>query len=260
MGGVADFYERFPFPGYERLDNPAALVEKARRSRFAAEIERWIPPDARVLDLGCGTGQLAIFLALGRRVVIGADLSGASLALGAEFARRFGVSGVRFVRMDLLRRALRAGAFDVVIANGVLHHLPEPREGFRRAVELVRRGGHIVVGLYHRIGRIPTRLRGLLVRRAPRRLAFLDPRVRRDELTGDRRSAWISDQYFHPLERRHTAGEVLEWFREAGVERVASFPSFPERPRVARWIREVGWFARLGREGGLFVTIGRRAR
>ena len=59
-------------------------------------------------------GQMCLYLAHADRVLIGADLTRASLLVGAEAARRFGVNRVQFVETDLLRPGVRAGAFDVV--------------------------------------------------------------------------------------------------------------------------------------------------
>jgi 2-polyprenyl-3-methyl-5-hydroxy-6-metoxy-1,4-benzoquinol methylase len=69
---------------------------------FARLLDRAIPGDARIVDIGCGTGQMSLYLARADRVVIGADLTRASLLLGAA-ARRFKLDRVRFVETDLQR-------------------------------------------------------------------------------------------------------------------------------------------------------------
>src|SRR5256885_5757359 len=47
--------------------------------------------DARIAEIGCGTGQMCLYLARADRMVIGADLTRAALRLGAAAARRFGL-------------------------------------------------------------------------------------------------------------------------------------------------------------------------
>ncbi|MBI3491760.1 MAG: carbamoyltransferase, partial [Acidobacteria bacterium] len=59
---VKQFYETNPFPNYDDLDTPRALLEKARAGLFARLLNEQIPYDARVLEVGCGTGQLTNFL------------------------------------------------------------------------------------------------------------------------------------------------------------------------------------------------------
>ncbi len=268
---VRRFYEHAPFPGYPPRDSLAWLRARAERSPFARLLDRAIPGDARILEMGCGTGQMSLYLARADRVVIGADLTRASLLLGASAAHRFGLDRVQFVETDLLRPGLRAGSFDVVYSSGVLHHTPDPRASFARIVQLARPGGMIVVGLYNTFARIPLRLRRLAARLSRYRWIPFDPVLRDRENEPARREAWLRDQYQHPEEHRHTLGEVQGWFEENGVEYLRTYPSalIDDEPgelfaRAADnwwaegWLAQLGWIHTLGPEGGLFVTIGRR--
>jgi SAM-dependent methyltransferase len=268
---VRRFYEAAPFPGYPPRDSLHALWARADRSAFAALLDRAIPCDARVVEVGCGTGQMCLYLCRADRLIVGADLARASLALGADAARRFGLDRVQFVETDLRRSGLHAGAFDVVFSSGVLHHTANPRQSFAQLVRLVRPGGTIVVGLYNALARIPTRLRRLVARATGYRIVPFDAVLRQRRHEPARHAAWLRDQYQHPEEHTHTLGEVQRWFDENGVEYVRSYPSavFGDEPddlfapaddnwRPEAWMTQVGWIARLGREGGLFFTIGRR--
>src|SRR5438128_845087 len=85
---VRGFYEWAPFPDYPPSISLRWLRARAERSEFARLIDRAIPGDARVVEIGCGTGQMSLYLARGVRVVIGADLPRASPRLGAEAAHR----------------------------------------------------------------------------------------------------------------------------------------------------------------------------
>src|SRR5947209_13969585 len=94
---VRAFYEQSPFPGYPPRDSLSALRARAARSEFARRLDEAIPGDALVLELGCGTGQLSLFLASADRMVVGADLVRPSLELAREAAVRYGLSGVHFL-------------------------------------------------------------------------------------------------------------------------------------------------------------------
>ena len=72
---VREFYARAPFPGYPPRDSLSALRARAARSEFARRLDEAIPGDALVLELGCGTGQLSLFLATADRRVLAADLA-----------------------------------------------------------------------------------------------------------------------------------------------------------------------------------------
>ncbi len=268
---VRRFYEHAPFPGYPARDNLAWLRARAERSEFARLLDQAIPVDARILEIGCGTGQMSLYLARGDRLVIGADLTRASLELAVSAARRFRLDRVLFVETDLHRPGLRKDSFDVVYSSGVLHHTPNPRAAFARIVQLTRPGGMIVLGLYNAIARIPLRLRRLVARLSRYRVVPFDPVLRDRKNEPARREAWLRDQYQHPEEHRHTLAEVQGWFAENGVEYVRAYPSalIGEDPqelfelaadnwRPEGWLAQVGWIGALGHEGGLFVTVGRR--
>src|SRR3954470_13256497 len=114
---VRRFYESAPFPGYPPRESLQSLRARVERNAFARLLDRAIPGDARIADVGCGTGQMCLFLASADRVVLGADLTRASLALGAAAAVRFGLERVQFVETDLRRPGLARGAFDLVYSS-----------------------------------------------------------------------------------------------------------------------------------------------
>ena len=269
---VRRFYERSPFPGYPPRDNLQALRARADRSAFARLVDQAIPGDARIVEVGCGTGQMSLYLARVDRVVIGVDLTRASLRLGAEAARRFGLERVQFVETDLRRPGLKAGSFDVVYSAGVLHHTPDPRASFAQIAQLARPGGTIVLGVYNAFARVPSRLRRLAARLSGFRVVPFDPVLRDRQHEPARREAWLRDQYQHPEEHSHTLAEVQGWFAENRVEYLRAYPSavLGEEPgelftraaddwRPEGWLAQLGWIHALAHEGGLFFTIGRRA-
>ena len=87
-----------------------------------------LPPDARVLDIGCGPGTITADLAA--RVpdgqVTGIDAAGDVLALARQEADRRGQANVRFEVGDVYDLGFDDGTFDVVHAHQVLQHLSDP--------------------------------------------------------------------------------------------------------------------------------------
>ena len=268
---VRRFYDRAPFPGYPAHDTLFALRARAERNRFVRLLDRAIDDDARIADVGCGTGQMCLYLARGNRLVVGLDLTHASLALAGAAAGRFELGRVRFVETDLRQPGLLEGTFDVVYSAGVLHHTPDPRASFAGVVRLARRGGTIVLGVYNTFARVPQRLRRVVARLSGYRVVPFDPVLRDRSGEPERREAWLRDQYCHPEEHRHTLAEVQRWFEENGVDYLRTYPSAvldeepddlfapaPDNWRVEGWLAQIAWMRTLGREGGLFFTIGRR--
>src|SRR6266700_1956267 len=264
---VRRFYERAPFPDYPPCASLSWLRARAERSEFARLIDRAIPGDARVVEIGCVTGQMSLYLARADRVVIGADLTRASLTLGTAAARRFGLDQVQFIETNLRYPGMRAGAFDVVYSSGVLHHTPDPGAAFARVARLARPGGWIIVGLYNAFARIPLRVRRAIARLSGYRWTLFDPVLRDRTHEPARREAWLRDQYQHPTEHRHTLGEVQRWFAANDVDYVRAYPSAllsddsddlftqcGDSWAPEQWLAQLAWMKSLGHEGGMFVT------
>jgi SAM-dependent methyltransferase len=272
---VKAFYEETPFPNYDDHDSTRSLIEKARKGRYARDLDAAIPYNASVLEVGCGTGQLTNFLGISCRSVIGADLCLNSLRLANAFRRDHKLERVRFLQANLFRLPFEEGTFDVVLCNGVLHHTSRPFEGFARLVPLLRPGGHIVVGLYNTYGRLMTNLRRRIFCATGGAARWVDPHLRSVPMSERKSDAWFADQYLHPHESKHSIDEVLEWFAATGLEFVNAVPSIARRngdradgtlfdatDPGTRWDHARAQLAQIAtgsREGGLFVMIGRRA-
>lgn len=94
-------------------------------------------PGTRVLELGCGPGRNAVWLARQGCAVDALDLSPAALAWGRERAAASGVE-VAFERADIFRWTPPREPYDVVYDHGCFHHLaPHRRVSYRRLLEQV---------------------------------------------------------------------------------------------------------------------------
>jgi SAM-dependent methyltransferase len=272
---IRQFYEAHPFPDYDETEDVGSLIEKSLARGFPEMLNRSIPPLTTVLEVGCGTGQLGNFLSIAARRVLSVDLCLNSLRLAESFRSRQGLVGVTLAQMNLFRLPLRPERFDLVVCTGVLHHTSDPRRGFRGLLRHVRPGGHVVIGLYNRFGRLKTRLRAWLPGKLGDRLMARDPYLREHGVGNRKRQAWVMDQYRNPHESLHTMDEVLRWFDEDGVEfrralpgtvfqsdfsldyRRSLFEPQSRGSRLDRWLSQTQQMLTDG-EGGLFVMIGRK--
>jgi SAM-dependent methyltransferase/uncharacterized protein YbaR (Trm112 family) len=228
-GIIKDFHEANPFPNYDGIGSRDSLRQKVRASLIARLLDDQISESATVLDVGCGTGQLTNVLAMvWGRTVIGCDICRNSLKLAVGFRDRFAVDNAHFVQMNLFDPFFRKASFDVVIADGVLHHTGDAAAAFRAIQELVKPGGHAVIGLYNRLGRLPALWLRSLVHALGNSAALLDGRLRR-ERDPARRQARLIEQYRHPHETRHSIGEAMDWFERAGFDFVSCIPPIGDR-------------------------------
>ena len=271
---VKQFYEQTPFPNYDDFDNRETFATKARRGVFARLLDEQLPRPALVLEAGCGTGQLSNFLGMGwGRKVIGADLCLNSLRLAKSFRDRCSIENAHFVQMNLFRPPFADGTFDLVISNGVLHHTSDPEGGFHAIARKVKPGGYVIIGLYNWLGRLPTLWRRKMIETFGERWSMLDSRLRGGALNTGRWQAWYRDQYRHPHESSHSIDEVRRWFDRSAIDMVFAIPPvggerfteetplFQARPpssRLDHVLTELAMLLSGGRDGGLYMMIGRK--
>ncbi len=116
---VAYLLGRREFHGRTFAVDPRVLIPRPETEHLVEAVLNCTEDGARVLDVGTGSGCIAVTVALERPAsrVVATDLSPGALAVAAANCRRHGVEDrVRLVRADLLS-ALRPGAFDVVVSN-----------------------------------------------------------------------------------------------------------------------------------------------
>ncbi len=99
---------------------------------------------ARVADLGCGTGSLAVLLAEAGHHVRGVDLAPRMVAAATAKAAAAGVVA-EFVQGDAADPPYAPGSADVVLVRHVLWALPDPAAALARWVRLLRPGGRLVL-------------------------------------------------------------------------------------------------------------------
>lgn len=215
-----------------------------------------IPPEVLSggvgLDVGCGSGRFAHFLATRLRALVVLDGSRAIEAAARNLAD---LPNTVAVRSDLRSAPLAVESFDFVSCIGVLHHLDRPEEAFRSLVRLLAPGGRLLVFVYSQPAR--GTIRWLVVQSAialrkvtvhlPHRLlraasavisaalytllvvpGRLGERFRNGRLSAlplsfyrhlPPRSLWLStfDILSAPLEHRYTKPEIRSWFLDAGL-------------------------------------------
>ena len=268
------FYEETPFPNYDNFDNVASLVEKARKGVFAKSLDDQVPFGTRIIECGCGTGQLTNFMSVANRSCFGTDMCMNSLGLANDFKEKNGLERANFLQMNLFNPCFKPGTFDLVVSNGVLHHTSNPFLAFQTISKMVKPKGYILIGLYHMYGRLITDTRRVIFNMTNNRFKFLDKRTISDKYSEGKQKAWFMDQYKNPHESKHTIGEVLKWIDKIGFKFISSIPTsrpfdrFSEKTRLFKPTRPGNWLERMmvelamvregSEEGGFFIMIAQR--
>ena len=127
----------------ERLAQQAQLFVPFTRQLFE---QAGIVPGMRILDVGCGAGDVAFLAAelVGPNgEVVGADRSAAAVEWAVARAQKQGISNVKFLEGDPAILEFEQ-QFDAVVGRLVLMYYPDPVDAIRKLVRHVRRGGSII--------------------------------------------------------------------------------------------------------------------
>ncbi len=273
---VTEFYKITPFPNYKENDDKQSMLVKGNKNLLACQFKKFIGYKKKVLEVGCGTGQLSIYFALANNnEIIAFDPTIESINLGKNFSKKNNIKNIKFVNADIFDDVLTDNYFDFIWCNGVLHHTKDPYKAFEIISKSLKNNGYILIGLYNKIGRIRTIVRKYFSKIFGLKfLEIFDPTLKNLKVSADEKKAWIKDQYFHPIESLHTLGEVLKWFKKNNIEYINSIPTcdfedyenyeklFEKKSQgdiYSRFFNQLSMiFNKLGSDGGLFIVIGKK--
>ncbi|MGX1881878.1 methyltransferase domain-containing protein [Streptomyces sp. NPDC055287] len=186
------------------------LLDPAVREAWTARMRTWLPAGgqpAEVLDLGCGTGSLALLAAEQGHRVTGVDRSPRMVDLAR--IKLAGVTEAEVLVGDAFEPPVGDRTFDVVMARHVLWLLPDAGAALRHWCALLKPGGRLLLveGVWGGVG--------LPAAEVMAALTPLTSHVRHEPLSADA-SLWgrtVDDDRYalvaHPMPRRRHA-EVVD--------------------------------------------------
>ncbi|MCX6803250.1 MAG: class I SAM-dependent methyltransferase [Candidatus Diapherotrites archaeon] len=260
---VKELYEKYPYPSRE-VTNPQEIIYFAEwvAKTFGEDKSFW--KGKSVLELGCGTGELASALALCGAKVIAIDFSSSSIKHAKRLAKEIGTAkNIAFFEKNILNLSENEFSaankfetekkFDVVIALGSLHHTIDALSGFKIACKFAKPEGLVVIGLYNKYARLKHRIKRAFIKAIAGN--NIEKRIKTGETlfgNGEKNGkAWAADKYGQVHESYHSVGKVLHWFKEEGIEFISSKPKFEHAV-----IDEIKWL--LEERGAFFVMTGKK--
>ena len=183
-----------------------------------------------VLDVGCGSGRLAVELVRSGAAVTGIDVSEARLAAARERARQAGVD-IGFLHADMTEPLpFGDGAFAAAVSRLSLMIASDPEAVLRELARVVAPGGPVVTAVWARVEENPW---------------FGEPRAAVAAVLGADRAAFAL-----VFGRLGDLAELVELYDRAGLEATAAVLRDELRPQSAaeHWrdlTASIGHFARL---------------
>lgn len=233
---VRAMYEENPYPRWQSIDLPP-YPQKGIEGNW--------------LIAGCGTGRPALQAALMFPDIhfTAIDLSLASLAYAKQKACKYGANNLEFIHCDILNLDKLEKTFDIIECSGVLHHMQNPEEGWKRLIRQMSPGGRMNIGLYSLAAResvqaarkyaaekdYPATTEGI---RAFRQDIFALPDTHPAKAVSARRDFYTlsecRDLVFHVQEKNYTLPELAETFKKLDLTFLGFTSGRPQTTRLYR--------------------------
>lgn len=225
---IAQFYSEYPFPNIplrEKEDIYQTLVYKLIYGLTRKYLDKY--KKAKILDVGCGTGEIDLGLADGKRSILAIDNNIKSIEIAKHRAKKF-KRKVQFRHYDFIKNSLPKNHYDFIYSIGVLHHTLQPEENFKRLITSLKVGGYITIGIYNPYGSFKVRLkRGILKLLAgddfEKKIEIYRKLFYRRPLTLHEKIA-VADAFANPYRRYYTFEQLLGWFKKNNIEYLDSVP------------------------------------
>lgn len=196
----------------------------------------------KILDAGCGTGEITCSLAFNGAKTLGIDFTQASLNRARHLAEKHNLKNVKFEKQNLLNLNLGNQKFDYVFAIGSLHHTLNPKKVFANLSKYVKLNGFITLGLYNFYGRFLHRLKrnfvNLFAQSVNEKINLAGKLFSNYSNLGEQQKIYLADKFANPIEKYFSLEEIFSWFKEFDFEFYSSYPKI----KNGSFLTQLNWF------------------
>ena len=200
---VKTFYDVNQFPGPYTLEDLHYHIPDVQNP-YLKIIDNYITSDVKtVIDVGCGTGVISnLFAMKNPNINFTACDFAESIIFAEKFAVHNNINNIKYHKANFLEFGVQhKSKYDLVICQGVLHHIPEYENAIKYLSKLINPGGTLILGVYNPYGKILKK--------------FFKIDYLNDIL--------YKDQELNPFETSFTVQQVKNYFKELTL--VDAYPS-----------------------------------
>lgn len=132
FNAVAEGYARQP------IADPASYERKLEITR------KYLQPQHRVFEFGCGTGSTALLHAPYVSHILATDYARKMIAIGNRKKDEQNIENVDFAVADIRTQELDAAQFDVILGLNILHLMEDVNLPIQKCWELLKPGGYFI--------------------------------------------------------------------------------------------------------------------
>ena len=229
---------------YRKVDPSTHVIEKGDIFKYHQEFRESLFRDklkfplkmfsgAELLDFGSGTGERDIFYAQWGANVTGVEMNSLSVARCRKLFKKYGLEDKLTIHSQSLFDFESDKKFDIVVANGVLHHTNNQKMGFEKLASYLKSGGYLFISQGNNAGAFQRNLQRLILYKFAKsekeisKLAkflfkdHIDRAVKYGKRTAE---SVVYDSYVVPKADNASVEEIMEWFAENDVKFYSSWP------------------------------------
>jgi 2-polyprenyl-3-methyl-5-hydroxy-6-metoxy-1,4-benzoquinol methylase len=149
---IKNFYNSVQFPG-TYTKQQVSDHDTVNDNLYLRFINKYIQQGQSIADIGCGSGLVTNILAEKHNCDFTALDFSDSIEIGKSYSKNNSLNNITWIKDNILTHKFQS-QFDVVICQGVLHHIPAYTKALEKIKALVKPNGILLLGVYNPFGKI----------------------------------------------------------------------------------------------------------
>lgn len=147
---IKEFYSQLKFPGPYTIDD-LKFYDSHMINEYITMFDDVVKGSTRVLDVGCGSGFIVnLFARKYPTIKFDAVDFSDSIDYAKKFSKQNRIKNVTYYKENFLDWNCKE-TYDLVISNGVIHHMPEYRRALKKIDQLAT--DKVILGIYNSYGK-----------------------------------------------------------------------------------------------------------